>query len=209
LLAYKRGEPRVCAMLRVPTPEEEDRRRITRKRKALTNERVRHVDRVKGLQFAQGVSGYEPLRCNRRKGLEPLKTGDGRPLPSHLKAQISRELDRLKLLLEQIKAVETARDAMLAATQVASSAPAMLLDLKGIRPEFAALVVGGAVASLRQPTTSCRLCGPCADTLAERLGRLQPGGIESPQSKAANDADADGLAVAAPSTAISSNSDRI
>ena len=26
LLAYKRGEPRVCAMLRVPTPEEEDRR---------------------------------------------------------------------------------------------------------------------------------------------------------------------------------------
>lgn len=25
LLAYKRGEPRVCAMLRVPTPEEEDR----------------------------------------------------------------------------------------------------------------------------------------------------------------------------------------
>src|SRR5208282_1363466 len=27
LLAYKRGEPRVCAMVRVPTPEEEDRRR--------------------------------------------------------------------------------------------------------------------------------------------------------------------------------------
>jgi transposase len=26
LLAYKRGEPRVCAMVRVPTPEEEDRR---------------------------------------------------------------------------------------------------------------------------------------------------------------------------------------
>jgi transposase len=27
LLAYKRGEPRVCAMVRVPTPEKEDRRR--------------------------------------------------------------------------------------------------------------------------------------------------------------------------------------
>lgn len=38
LLAYKRGEPRVCAMLRVPPPEE-DRRRLTRERKALTNER--------------------------------------------------------------------------------------------------------------------------------------------------------------------------
>jgi len=34
LLAYNRGEPRVCAMLRVPTPEEEDRRRLVRERKA-------------------------------------------------------------------------------------------------------------------------------------------------------------------------------
>ena len=29
LLAYKRGEPRVCAMIKAPTPEEEDRRRLT------------------------------------------------------------------------------------------------------------------------------------------------------------------------------------
>src|ERR1700732_2315675 len=28
LLAYKRGEPRVCAMIKAPTPEEEDRRRL-------------------------------------------------------------------------------------------------------------------------------------------------------------------------------------
>ena len=54
LLAYKRGEPRVCAMLRVPTPEEEDRRRLARERKALTNERVRHVNRIKGLAVRPG-----------------------------------------------------------------------------------------------------------------------------------------------------------
>jgi transposase len=140
LLAYKRGEPRVCAMLRVPTPEEEDRRRITRERKALTNERVRHLNRVKGLLFAQGVSGYEPLRRDRRKRLEALKTGDGRPLPAHLQAQVGRELDRLELLLEQIKTVEAARDAMLAAVPIVSPAPAMLLNLKGIGPEFAAVL---------------------------------------------------------------------
>ncbi|MER9546638.1 IS110 family transposase [Mesorhizobium sp. M0437] len=136
LLAYKRGEPRVCAMLRVPMPEEEDRRRISRERKALTNERVRHVNRIKGLLFSQGVSGYEPLRRDRRKQLAALQTGDGRPLPAHLKAQIGRELDRLELLLEQIKAVEAERDAMLAAAQAVSPAPAMLLNLKGIGPEF-------------------------------------------------------------------------
>jgi hypothetical protein len=33
------------------------------------------------------------------------QTGDGRLLPDHLKAQVCRELDRLELLLEQIKAV--------------------------------------------------------------------------------------------------------
>jgi transposase len=48
-------------MLRVPTPEEEDRRRVSRELKALTAERVRHVNRVKGLLFAQGVS--DTSRC--------------------------------------------------------------------------------------------------------------------------------------------------
>lgn len=140
LLAYKRGEPRVCAMLRVPTPEEEDRRRLVRERKALTNERVRHVNRVKGLLFGQGVSGYQPLNRDRRTRLEELLTGDGRPLPSALKAQISRELDRIELLIAQIKDVEQARDAMMLAAQTSSPAPALLLNLKGIGPQFAAVI---------------------------------------------------------------------
>ena len=44
--------------------------------------------------------------------LEALRTGDGRELPDHLKAQIVRELDRLELLLNQIKAIESERDAL-------------------------------------------------------------------------------------------------
>jgi transposase len=140
LLAFKRGEPRVCAMVKAPTPEEEDRRRHCRERKVLIAERVRHVNRVKGLLFSQGVSGYEPLRRDRRQRLDELTTGDGRPLPTHLKTQISRELDRLELLLGQIKAAEAERDALLATQQAATPASTgrMLLDLKGIGPEFAA-----------------------------------------------------------------------
>ena len=140
-LAYKRGEPRVCAMVKAPTPEEEDRRRLCRERKVLIVERVQHVNRVKGLLFSQGISGYEPLRRDRRERLDTLQTGDGRRLPDHLKAQVRRELDRLELLLEQIKAVEAERDVLLAAQQVAAPAPAaMLLDIKGIGPEFAAIL---------------------------------------------------------------------
>ncbi len=143
LLAYKRGEPRVCAMVRAPTPEDEDSRRVCRERKTLTGERIQHVDRIKGLLFSQGVSDYEPLRRDRRQRLDELRTGDGRPLPPHLKIQISRELDRLELLIEQIKAVETERDALSSPTTKTGQAPAprtMLINLRGIGPEFAAVL---------------------------------------------------------------------
>ena len=62
LLAFKRGEPRVCSMLRVPTPAEEDRRRIVRERKVLMQERIQHSNRIKGLLFSQGVTGYDPTK---------------------------------------------------------------------------------------------------------------------------------------------------
>ena len=142
LLAHKRGEPRVCSMVRTPTPEDEDRRRICRERKVLIMERVQHVNRIKGLLFSQGASGYEPLRRDRRARLEALQTGDGRRLPQHLKAQVCRELDRLELLLEQIKAVEAERDALLTQqTQTKASAPPpMLLGVRGVGPEFASVL---------------------------------------------------------------------
>jgi len=146
LLAYKRGEPRVCAMVVAPSPEEEDRRRLCRERRTLIEERVRHGNRIKGLLFAQGVCDYAPLRRDRRTRLEALRTGDGRKLPSHLKAQISRELDRIELLLEQIKSVEAAQDALLAAARKPASEKAapdpvtMLLALKGMGANFAAVL---------------------------------------------------------------------
>jgi transposase len=143
LLAYKRGEPRVCSVVIAPTPEEEDRRRLCREREVLIDERISHVNRIKGLLFAQGMAGYAPLRRNRRAQLEALRTRDGLALPEHVKAQIGRELDRLELLLAQIKAVEAERNAMLIAlagpdddTQ-ASHPLAMLLGVRGIGMEFA------------------------------------------------------------------------
>lgn len=141
LMTWKRGEPRVCSMVRVPRPEDEDHRRICRERKALIAERVVHVNRIKGLLFSQGIRDYEPLRRDRRARLDELRSGDGRVLPSRMRAQISRELDRLELLLEQIKAVEAERDTRLTAPMVDALAPtAVLLHLKGIGPEFAAVL---------------------------------------------------------------------
>ena len=72
LMAYKRGEPRVCSMVRPPSPQAEHRRRLVRERRALVTERVRHTNRIKGLLFAQGVLDYEPLRRDRRARLKGL-----------------------------------------------------------------------------------------------------------------------------------------
>ena len=146
LLAFKRGEPRVCSMVVAPSPAQEDARRLYREREVLIAERVAHVNRIKGLLFSQGIGDYKPLLRKRRARLEELRTGDGRALPAHLKAQIGRELDRLELLLAQIKAVEAERDALLAAARPAGLGDkphamahpiAMMFELKGIGPEFA------------------------------------------------------------------------
>jgi transposase len=138
LLAYKRGEPRVCAMVKAPSYREEDERRICRERSVLVAERVAHVNRIKGLFFAQGISDYEPMH-RRRARLDDLKTGDGRPLPPQLKAQVSRELERLDLLHQQLEAVEAECNALLASTEsVDKPVPtALLLRLKGVGPDFA------------------------------------------------------------------------
>lgn len=143
LLAWNRGEPRVCSMVRPPTAEEEDLRRISRERETLAEERIRHTNRIKGLLAAQGIRDFEPLRKGCRERLEQLQTGDGRPLPPHLKAEIGRELQRIELVLHQLAAVEAERNALVQATTAAATpltAAGLLLRLRGIGHQAAAVL---------------------------------------------------------------------
>jgi transposase len=137
LMAWCRGEPRVCATVRVPSPEEEDARRTTRERANLLKERVRHVNRIKGLLATQGVHDSQPLRPDRLERLEALATGDGRALPVRLRAELRRHLLRLAPVLEMLAEVEAERDRALAE---AKGREAVLLRLKGIGPESAAIL---------------------------------------------------------------------
>ena len=110
LAAWRRGEPRVCAMVVPPTPEEEDRRRICRERAILLRERIRHTNRIKGLLAGQGITGFNPLHKDRRQLLDAARTGDGRPLPNQLRAEILREIELIDLLVRQIADVEAERE---------------------------------------------------------------------------------------------------
>jgi transposase len=141
LMTWKRGEPRACSMVKLLSAEEEDNRRIGRERKTLIAERVFHVNRIKGLLFTQGIRDYEPVNRDRRQRLDELRTGDGRPVSKHLKAEVCRELDRLELILKQIKAVEAERDALIVQETPATPKEATaLLGIRGIGPEFATIL---------------------------------------------------------------------
>jgi transposase len=75
LMGWARGERRICSMVRPPSPAEEDERRLTRERATLVTERVRHVNRIKGLLATQGVLSFEPIRQDRRKRLDTCADG--------------------------------------------------------------------------------------------------------------------------------------
>ena len=146
-MAWARGERRVCSMVRPPSPEEEDHRRLSREREALVKERIQHTNRIKGLLAAQGITDFEPLRPGHRARLDGLTTGDGRALPPRLKEEIRRQLARLDAVISDLKTVEAGRDGLLADDTAAVStgsgtppAAAALSRLKGLGPEFVSIL---------------------------------------------------------------------
>ena len=146
LLAYLRGEPKVWSVVRVPSVAEEDDRRLHRERDRLINERVQHVNRIKGLCAIHGIYDYEPLRSNRLARLEELRAADSRELPPRIKAEIVRELRRLELVLNMIKTIEAERDSLVLAGETSTHANAKkiqdLTRLKSIGLQIGTTLVG-------------------------------------------------------------------
>jgi transposase len=111
LIAWQGGEKSRASMVVPPSPAVEDDRRVSRERGALVSERTRHLNRIRGLLMAQGIVGFDPRAPDAATQLEHLVTGDGRPMPVNLVAQIRREMTRFDLAARQIGEVERQRDA--------------------------------------------------------------------------------------------------
>jgi transposase len=133
-LAFLRGEPRVCSILRVPSVEAEDRKRLNRERDRLLKERVAHTNRIKGLLHGQGIRDADPFDRGFLASLDQLRTGDGRVLPPRLKEEIMREHQRLWLLVKQLQKLEASSKAELRAPVPGSAAAKInqLIDFKSI-----------------------------------------------------------------------------
>jgi transposase len=140
-LAWSRGEPRFCAMVVPPTPEEEDSRRVCRERAILLRERIRHTNRIKGLLAGQGIMGFNPLHKDRRQLLDAGRTGDDRPLPHQLEGRDPARDRADRLFLRQIADVEAAREVLAGPKTAKFPSPVGLLkQLKGIGPEIASVL---------------------------------------------------------------------
>jgi len=104
LQRYLGGERGVMSVVRVPTAEEEDRRRLHRERERLLKERGAHSARVKSLLVVQGIR----ISLGRDFGaqLERLQGARGEALGEDAKAELRREYERYQLVHEQIKTLE-------------------------------------------------------------------------------------------------------
>jgi transposase len=145
LMAYLRGEPKVWSVVRVPSVAEEDARRLHRERDRLIEERGQHVNRIEGLCAIQGIYDYRPMRADRLARLEGLRTAQGKELPERLKAEIRRQLQRLELVLEMIRALEAERDAIVtdaAPAQLNADKIRRLNKLRALGPETSTVLVG-------------------------------------------------------------------
>jgi transposase len=143
LLAWLRGEPRVCSMVPIPDEADEDARRGVRERTELISERVGLTNRIGAVLATLGVGEYNPLLQSRRRRLADLRTGLGEPIPPNALAKIERLLSRLELALAQIAELEKDRDAVAEAAgpDQAGKMIQQLCSLRGIGVQSATVLV--------------------------------------------------------------------
>ncbi len=108
-LGWLRGEPGHCRMVAIATLEEEDARRSSRERHALGEEKTRIVNRLRSALARLGVRGFNLLLRKAPERLTALRTPEGVTLPENTRDELLRMLERLRLIREQIKALEAAR----------------------------------------------------------------------------------------------------
>jgi transposase len=122
-LGWLRGEMRHCSMVAIPTIEEEDARRPNRERQNLVTEQTRLVNQMKAIFTRFGIRSFRPTLRKAEDKLKGLRTAEGTPLPENTRAEVCRHLARLRVVREQIRAVEQERLRKLAAAPAADYGP--------------------------------------------------------------------------------------
>ena len=131
LLRYGQGERAVMSVVRVPSVDEEDHRRLHRERKRLIKERGAHSARIKSLLVAHGLR--LKIGADFLEQLAAVKSPGGYALGAELTAELQREYERYQLVHEQVKGLEAEQQVRVADPQGrAMEQIAHLIRLKGV-----------------------------------------------------------------------------
>jgi transposase len=146
LMQYCRGEPRVVRIVRVPSPEQEDLRRDTREQERLKEEQGAHSNRIKALLRLVGVPIGDPRRHDYLDWLAKQRDWQGKPVPPRLLTEIKREHARLRLVIEQLAALEEQPSPAQSSPAAAEMARRrdFLFQLKSLGPAFSSRLVNEA-----------------------------------------------------------------
>jgi transposase len=106
-LGWLRGERDHCKMVAIPTTKDEDAKRPNRER--LVGEQTRIVNRMKAALIRLGIRGFNPKLKKAAGRLEDLRTPEGEPIPPNTLAELRRDMDRRRLVSDQIRQIEEAR----------------------------------------------------------------------------------------------------
>ena len=126
-LGWLRGEKRHCSMAAVPAAEEEDARRPNRERENLVTERTRIANQMKAILARFGIRSFKPTLRKAAEKLDGLRTAEGTPLLENTRAELSRHLARLRVVREQIRAIEQKRLHKLAAAPAEENGPHVMV----------------------------------------------------------------------------------
>jgi transposase len=108
LMRATQGEPKVWSVVRVPTPEAEAARQLTRELATVREDRTRIRNRIQALLATQGIR--DGLRRGFAERLTTLQTGDGRPLPPAFRERVAREWAQLQVVDARRTVLRTLRE---------------------------------------------------------------------------------------------------
>ena len=132
LMRHHGGEKKVWSVAKVPTPAQEDERRLNRERNRLIKERGAHAARIKSLLVLYGI--HAEVGSKFLQLVEDVRIWDGSKLPEHIVQEMKREYERIGVLERQLKQIEQEKKRQLEAHPEQMQKVKKLARLRAIGP---------------------------------------------------------------------------
>ena len=161
-LGWLRGEVGHCKMVAIPSREEEDGKRPGRERETLVSQCTRIVNGMKSDLARLGVRNFNPKLKKAPEKLDAVRTPEGTPIPPNTIAKLKRDMERFRLLKEQIQKIEVERLERInkAPEEKAHAMIVLLARVLGMGIETADMLVREALSrNLRDRRAVARLGG--------------------------------------------------